>query len=114
MSLCYWRGDQKAMKTETTTDASLVGRRHFVCRAVFSARNSECPSARIEDLDSGRGWWTDDSMGVHYLHVWHKDGETVHRVYCRAYDNPRLKMDRGKLMWLFPRDDRALPPGPEE
>ena len=72
----------------------------LVRRAVASERNSSCGSARLADLDWST-WWTDASFGQHYLHVQHKDGETVHRVYCRRCECPRLEMRRGKLMWLY-------------
>jgi hypothetical protein len=72
-------------------------------KLVFSPRNSRCHSAKIKDLDWSKGWWTDDSFGMHYLHVPHKDGETIHRVYCRGCDQPRLQVENGKLYWLISR-----------
>lgn len=69
--------------------------------SVRSPRNSICGSARLEDLDWDRGWWTDYSFSKNYLHVWHKDGETIHRVRCRRCDRPRLEMRQGALLWLI-------------
>jgi hypothetical protein len=68
---------------------------------VANPKNSQCNSAKLKDLDWDRGWWTDDSFGMHYLHVYHKDGETIHRVYCRHCQQPRIEHKRGKLYWLF-------------
>jgi hypothetical protein len=70
------------------------------CR-VDSPRNSVCNSSRLSELDWQRGWWTDDSFGMHYLHVYHKDGETIHRVYCKHCQQPRIEQRQGKLYWLF-------------
>jgi hypothetical protein len=75
-----------------------------VKRLVNSSKNSKCSSSSLKDLDWSRGWWTDDSFGMHYLHVHHKDGETIHRVYCKFSDRPRLQMTNGKLYWLFQKD----------
>jgi len=72
----------------------------LVRRAVASERNSSCGSSGLADLDWST-WWTDTSFGRHYLHVKHKDGETMHRVCCRRCECPRLEMRRGKLMWLY-------------
>ena len=68
---------------------------------VSSSKNSRCSTAKFKDLDWDRGWWTDDSFGMHYIHVHHKDGETIHRVYCRFNDRPRLQVTNGKLYWLY-------------
>jgi hypothetical protein len=68
---------------------------------VDSSKNSVCNSAKLKDLDWQRGWWTDDSFGMHYLHVYHKDGETIHRVYCKHCQQPRIENRNGKLYWLF-------------
>jgi hypothetical protein len=73
-------------------------------KLVSSPRNSKCSSARLKDLDWQRGWWTDDSFGMHYIHVHHKDGETIHRVYCKSSDRPRIQMDKGRLYWLYQED----------
>jgi hypothetical protein len=54
-----------------------------------------------ERLGLQLGWFTDDSFGQHYLHVYHKDGDSIHRVKCRGHDKPRLEMRKGKLMWLY-------------
>lgn len=83
--------------------------KRLVRRCVASPRNS-VSSARLSDLDLST-WWTDTSCGQHYLHVQHKDGETVHRVFCRGCDCPRLEMQRGKLMWLYtPNAGGQMPP----
>jgi hypothetical protein len=68
---------------------------------ISSPRNSRCNTAKLSQLDWQRGWWTDDSFGMHYLHVYHKDGETIHRVYCRHCEQPRIEQKNGKLYWLF-------------
>lgn len=71
-----------------------------------SRRNSVCGSAAIESLDWSE-WWTDswDGRGVGYLKVpRHSDG-TVHRVYCRHSDTPRIAMRDDVLYWLV--DERA-------
>lgn len=73
----------------------------LVSRSVENPRYSECGSAKLADLDWLRGWWTDDSFGAFYLHVWHKDGETVHRVRCKGCQKPRLSMKKGRLRWLY-------------
>ena len=78
----------------------------MVRRAVRNPRYSICSSGNLRDLDWERGWWTDTSFGEHYLHVWHKNGDTIHRVYCRGHKTPRLEMVQGKLMWLFYLDSR--------
>jgi len=96
-------GDPKASDQGGSSD----GLPRLVRRSVFSEKNSACPSARIKDLNPERGWWTDDSMDSLYLHVWHKDGETVHRVYCRKSEKPRLIMNRGRLMWIYSTNDLA-------
>jgi hypothetical protein len=75
---------------------------------VANARHSKCGSAKLKDLDFDRGWWTDGTTTLYgteiclYLHVYHKDGETIHRVHCRNHKNPRLLMKNGKLYWLVP------------
>jgi hypothetical protein len=79
-------------------DTKSIYRTRFL--SVTSKANSKCNSAKLSDLDWGRGWWTDDSFGMHYLHVHHKDGETIHRVYCRHAQQPRLQCKAGKLYWL--------------
>jgi hypothetical protein len=76
------------------------------CRLrVASPRNSRC-GARLSDLDWSR-WWTDALPGLNYLKVAHGDGETVHRVFCRRAETPRLAMEAGELYWLID------PPRPE-
>lgn len=62
--------------------------------------NSSCGSASLHQLDFSN-WWTDVSFGKHYLHVQHRTQDTVHRVYCRHAEQPRLKMVAGKLHWLI-------------
>lgn len=68
---------------------------------INNSKNSVCNSAKLKDLDWDRGWWTDDSFGMHYLHVHHKDGETIHRVYCKGCQQPRIEQRKGKLYWLY-------------
>lgn len=69
-----------------------------------SSRNSECGSALIKDLDFSR-WFTDGAPGDLYLHVYKADptgagDTTIHRVYCRHSDSPRLELCAGTLYWL--------------
>lgn len=73
---------------------------HLIRRVIKSNRNSSCASARLCDLDWSN-WWTDNSFESHYLHVKHKDGETVHRVFCRISKNPRIGMYDNILKWLI-------------
>ena len=75
----------------------------MVRRPVNNARYSSCSSAKLKDLNWER-WWTDDSFGEHYLHVEHKDGETVHRVRARGVRCPRIEFANGRLMWLYAID----------
>jgi hypothetical protein len=62
-------------------------------------RHSQCGSARLADLDFDR-WFTDGADGYLYLHVWHKDGDSIHRVRCAYSDKPRLCWEVGSLWWL--------------
>lgn len=71
-------------------------------RKINSARNSECGSAKLAELDWSE-WWTDDSFESVYLHVRHRDGETVHRVRCRQTQRPRIGFRNGMLCWLIDR-----------
>lgn len=75
---------------------------------VESPRNSECGSARLRDLNFSE-WWTDSwtgegIAGITHLKVPHKGGEgmegTVHRVYCKHSEKPRLMWKNGTLYWL--------------
>ena len=75
----------------------------IVRRAVFSRRNSVCASAKFSSLDENN-WWTDTTDGACYLHVAGNDGETSHRVFCRHRFAGRLKMDKGKLFWIFEQE----------
>lgn len=72
-----------------------------IALAVASARSSTCDSASLADLDWSN-WWTDTAYGHNYLHVMHKDGQTVHRVRCKVQGciAPRLTMQAGVLHWL--------------
>ena len=78
-------------------------------RRVDSPRNSTS-TARLADLDWDN-WWTDTTGGAHYLHVAHKDGETIHRVFCRKADRPRLRLIDGTLYWLIDDAVRAADNG---
>ena len=69
-------------------------------RRVRDRRNSECASAKLEDLNWGE-WWADNSFGQFYLHFVHNDGESVHRVYCRHAVKPRLGFRDGELWWVI-------------
>lgn len=81
---------------------ALPGPRRYV---VASKRNSAC-TAQLDRLDWGH-WFTDNTGGGLYLHVWTKDGQTCHRVFCRHSNAPRLKFEGGALIWLV--DDHAKP-----
>ena len=69
-------------------------------------RRHSVSTATLDRLDWTR-WFTDGTGGRLYLHVWTKDGETCHRVFCRHSDTPRLSCDGGMLRWLV--DDRKPP-----
>lgn len=70
---------------------------------VASSRNSLCHSAKLSTLDLSK-WFTDTSFDQHYLHVFSKSGDgTVHRVWCRHAEQPRLEFDHGTLWWLVTR-----------
>lgn len=62
--------------------------------------NSSCDSAKLASLDF-KNWWTDTSFDKLYLHVQHVSDGTVHRVYCRHAQQPRLQMFDGMLHWLI-------------
>ncbi len=79
---------------------------------VFDEKNSECV-VPLRSLDWQRGWWTDGGFLGHtsalYLHVWHKDGGLVFRVWCKAgfgakgygtRRSVRIEMSGGRLFWL--------------
>ena len=68
-------------------------------RKVFCGRNSTCavPFRVLDTLN----WWTDNSCGQHYIHCVARGDGTVHRVFCRGCDNPRLEMKNGELYWLY-------------
>lgn len=77
------------------------------CYRVMSERHSECTS-KLTELDWSN-WWTDGhKSGVLYLHVPRLKDKTVHRVWCRHSDKPRLQWKSGELHWLV---DRPLPRG---
>ena len=64
---------------------------------VNSRRNSEC-SAPLASLDWSQ-WFTDGRVSGLYLHV-HGPDDTIHRVYCRHSETPRLSFQDGELWWL--------------
>jgi hypothetical protein len=72
---------------------------------VTSPRNSVVGTGGVTlaDLDWSQ-WWTDGIRGHLYLHVPHLDGDTIHRVYCRRTDTPRLQMRGGELYWLVDKE----------
>jgi hypothetical protein len=72
-----------------------------VIRKIKNPRYSRCSTAKLKDLDWEKGWWSDDSFEKHYIHVHHKDGETIHRVFCKEVEKPRIGMDNGEPIWLF-------------
>lgn len=89
-----------------------------IWRRVNSRRNSSC-ALSLDRLDWSN-WWTDrlqvlatdiiqDDVTTSakdavkhfaYLHVV-ADDKTVHRVFCKHADNPRLGFRNGKLYWLI-------------
>ena len=70
--------------------------RRYEC---FRHQHSRCGSAKLADLDWSR-WFSDSTGGGLYLHVWHQDGETIHRVTCAYSARPRLESVDGVLFWL--------------
>ena len=68
-------------------------------RYVVADRRNSVSAAPLGRLDWTR-WFTDGTSRGLYLHVWSKDGETCHRVFCRHSDTPRLSCDGGVLRWL--------------
>ena len=91
------------MKSEREPKAKPQARRRrldqLVRRKVFCGRNSTCavPFRVLDTLN----WWTDNSCGQHYIHCVARGDGTVHRVFCRGCDSPRLEMKRGVLHWLY-------------
>lgn len=67
---------------------------------VSSRRNSTCGSAPLYMLDWAR-WFTDGGPDSLYLHVHHYRDDSIHRVFCRHNDHPRLAMRDGALYWLI-------------
>lgn len=84
-----------------TKDGKTMKPRGPSWRKVNTTRNSACGSACLENLDWSN-WWTDGGISGKYgmLQVVHTDMGSVHRVYCRHADNPRLAMRDGILYWL--------------
>lgn len=72
-------------------------------RYTVDDRRNSVSAAPLSRLD-WTTWFTDGTNGGLYLHVWAKDGETCHRVFCRHSDTPRLSCEAGLLCWLV--DDR--------
>lgn len=68
-------------------------------RYLVADRRNSVSAIALDRLDWNR-WFTDGTSRGLYLHVWSKDGETCHRVFCRHSDTPRLSCDSGKLRWL--------------
>ena len=68
-------------------------------RYLVADRRNSVSAAPLDSLDWNR-WFTDGTSRGLYLHVWSKDGETIHRVFCRHSDTPRLRFDGGTLRWL--------------
>lgn len=75
--------------------------RRTIWRVVVSEHNSSS-TARLKDLDWTR-WWSDGGFLIKgtYLHVPHKNDDTVHRVFCHHSDNARLGWKAGKLWWIY-------------
>lgn len=95
------KGQRTKAKGPKKRQAPSTKRKPLHTDLVADPRKSMCGSARLEELD-WRNWWMDTSFNRLYLHVRHKNGETLHRVYCRRCDNPRLAMAAGHLVWLYP------------
>ena len=72
-------------------------------RKVKDRRNSESdvPLSQLNWMQ----WWIDRGFSgqVLYLKVPHADPTlgSVHRVYCKWSDTPRLEMKDGELYWLI-------------
>lgn len=75
-------------------------------RYVVDDRRNSVSAAPLSRLD-WMNWFTDGTSSGLYLHVWSKDGETCHRVFCRHSDTPRLSCEGGSLYWLV--DDHKTP-----
>jgi hypothetical protein len=111
---------KKSPKNATKTLKSTVGSTQKSTRElppvlhlkVKSPRNSYCSTANLRDLLWSE-WWSDNSFGKFYLHVPHKDGETVHRVYCRKSTLPRIGIHRGELRWYVDTDGKTVKNPPE-
>lgn len=65
---------------------------------INSNRNSLC-DVSLDGLDWSN-WFTDDSYGELYLHVYGLD-DSIQRVYCRHSKTPRLSFTDGKLYWVI-------------
>jgi hypothetical protein len=70
--------------------------------AISSNRNSR--SGSINDIRqlNFKAFWADHSFGHFYIHVPHKSDGTVHRVWCKISDQPRIGFKNGKHYWLVP------------
>ena len=81
---------------------------HYLWRSVVNEHNSKS-TAKLSDLDWSK-WWTGGGFLIKgiYLHVPHKDGDSVHRVFCRDSKLTRLGWRHGKLWWIFPRTKMKL------
>lgn len=75
-------------------------------RYVVDDHRNSVSAVPLGRLDWTR-WFTDGTSRGLYLHVWSKDGETCHRVFCRHSDTPRLSCESGLLRWLV--DDHKTP-----
>lgn len=75
-------------------------------RYLVADRRNSVSAATLDRLNWAR-WFTDGTSRGLYLHVWAKDSDTCHRVFCRHSDTPRLSCNGGVLHWLV--DDSKTP-----
>ena len=70
-------------------------------RLIVNSRRNSMAFYPLAWLDWSR-WFTDWGFNgeMHYLHVHSARDESIHRVYCRHADRPRLSFEGGRLYWL--------------
>ena len=68
---------------------------------VNSPRNSDC-AWPLHEL-GWSSWFTGGRSSGLYLWVNHKNGDTVHRVWCKHTETPLLRLKDGVLYWLVGR-----------
>lgn len=62
--------------------------------------NSDCGSSKLSDLDYSN-WFTDTSNNMFYLHIKSLHDESIHRVFCKHDDEPRLALENNVLYWVI-------------